>query len=194
MGRRERKSEKAKQIVMGVVIALIMILSTFGIIIGSQSNELRYGKFKFQISNNQYVTKINGKEMNFYFLPVQTEYINLSSVVTNKLKEAYMVMMTFNPNDQSNLPVIELVRFDFSQLLGKVVFSGVLNASEDYKELPVLSCANATLQTPVLLFNVSDNTSIIDINNCIYLNARGTEFLRLRDRVLYSYYGVINDK
>jgi hypothetical protein len=70
----------------------------------------------------------------------------------------------------------------------------VLNASEDYKELSVLSCANATLQTPVLLFNVSDNTSIIDINNCIYLNARGTEFLRLRDRVLYSYYGVINDK
>jgi hypothetical protein len=194
MGRRERRSEKTKQIIIGVVIALIMILSTFGIIIGSQSSGLQYGTYKFEVVNNQYVTKINNQQMSFYFFPSQVDYINLSSAITNKLKESYFVMITFNPDDKSNLPVVELIRFDFSQLLGKVAYSGVLAPSEQYAELPVITCANATLQTPVILFNVTDTPSIIDENNCIYLNARGTDFLMLRDRILYSYFGVIKDE
>jgi hypothetical protein len=193
MGKRERKSEKAKQVILSVVIALVMIMSTFGIIIGSQNNELRYGKYKFEVGNNQYATKINGKEMVFYSLPGQDEYINLSSIIINKLKEAYFISLTFNPNDKNNAQVLDLIRYDFSQTLGKTVINGVINTSADYKDLPVITCENATLQTPVLLFNVSDNTSIIDINNCIYLNAKGSEFLRLRDRLLYGYYGVMKN-
>ncbi len=194
MGKRERDSDKKKQIIVSVVLALLMVLSALGVMIGSFSNDMRYGKYKFQINGNQYITKINGKETVFYSLPSQTDFINLSSSVTNKIKESYLVMLTFNPSETANLPVIELVRFDFSQMLGKVVISGVLNASESYKEFPIITCTNATLQTPVMVFNISDNTSIVEDVNCIYLNARGTELLRLRDRILYSYYGVIKDE
>ena len=79
------------------------------------------------------------------------------------------------------------------EVSGKVVYSGVLKSSLEY-DLPILTCTNATLKTPVIIFNMSDNTSIVEIDNCIYLNARGREFLRLRDRLLYSYYGVIEDE
>jgi len=58
----------------------------------------------------------------------------------------------------------------------------------------LITCANATLKTPVIIMNMSDTAGIVDIDNCIYLNARGTEFLRMRDRLLYSYYGVIKDE
>jgi len=197
MGRRERKIEKRKQILMGSILVFLMVASGFGVIIGSRANEMRYGKFKFYLKNNRYVTKINDNEMPFYFLPSQVDYINLSSIITNKLREAYLVMITFNPGDKANLQFIEITRFDLSQLLGKVAYNGVLNTSEEY-DLPIITCTNATLNTPVLVFNVSDTTSItpsiVDINNCIYLNARGTEFLKLRDRLLYSYYGVIQDE
>lgn len=194
MGRRERKSEKAKQIVMGIVIALLMVLSTFGIIIGNQTNSMRYNGYKFEPNGYQYVTKINGKEMLFYTLPTQSDFINLSSAVTNKIKEAYLVMLTFNPQDQVNIQIMELVRFDMSQYLDKVMMNGVLNSSTNYPDLPVITCANATLQAPVIILNMSDSSSIIDVDNCIYINARGTEFLRMRDRLLYSYYGVIKDE
>jgi len=105
-------------------------------------------------------------------------------------------MITFNPKDYANLQVIDVARFDLSRFLGRSVYNGVLNTSEEY-DLPVITCANATLKTPVIIFNVSDRAtspSIIDVNNCIYLNARGGDFLRLRDRLLYSYYGVIQDE
>jgi hypothetical protein len=194
MGKRERKSDKAKQIIMGVVIALLMILSTFGIIIGNQTSSSRYNGYKFSINGNQYATKINGKEMLFYSLPSQSDFINVSSSIPNKIKEAYIVMFTFNPQDTVNIQILEIVRFDLSQYIDKVILNGVLNASTDYPDFPVITCANATLQTPVIIMNMSDATGIVDIDNCIYINARGTEFLRMRDRLLYSYYGVIKDE
>jgi hypothetical protein len=193
MGRHERKSDKAKQIIMGIVIALLMVLSTFGIIIGNQTNSMSYNGYKFQLNGNQYVTKINGKQMIFYSLPSQSDFINVSSSVANKIKEAYLVMLTFNPNDTVNIQIIEQVRFDLSQDLNKVVLNGVLNTSADYASLSTVTCANATLQTPVIILNMTDTAGIIDVDNCIYINARGTEFLRMRDRLLYSYYGVIKD-
>jgi len=194
MGRREKKSDKAKQVVMGIVIALIMVLSTFGIIIGNQTSSLSYNGYKFQLNGNQYATKINGKEMIFYSLPSQSDFINVSSSIPNKIKESYIVMLTFNPADKVNIQIIELVRFDLSQSLNKVILDGVLNVSTDYPSLPLITCANATLKTPVIIMNMSDTPGIVDIDNCIYLNARGTEFLRMRDRLLYSYYGVIKDE
>nr|MCK4929786.1 hypothetical protein [Nanoarchaeota archaeon] len=193
MGRRERRIDKRKQFWMAAILVFLMVASGFGVIVGSRTSEMKYGKFKFFIQDNRYWTKINDNEMPFYFLPQQVEYINLSSIITNKLREAYLVMITFNPEEETNLQVIEITRFDLSQLLGKVVYNGVLASSLEY-DLPILNCANATLKTPVIIFNMSDNTSIVEIDNCIYLNARGREFLRLRDRLLYSYYGVIEDE
>ncbi|MBU1321256.1 MAG: hypothetical protein KKF46_02775, partial [Nanoarchaeota archaeon] len=149
--------------------------------------------YKFSIKDNRYVTKINDKEMFFYNLPQQLVHINLSSATMNKLKESYLIYMTFNPEEDPSLPYIELARFELSQVLGKSIVNGVLVESEDYA-LPVITCANATLQTPMIIFNISSETSIKDIDNCIYLNARGPEFVQLKDRLVYSYFGVIQDE
>ena len=193
MGRRDRKKEQRKQLILSIVLVSLMVLSVFGIIIGSQTSDLRYGKQKFEYMNNYYVTKINNQQMHFYFLPVQVEYINVSSDIINKLKESYLIMIAFNPEEKANLQVIELVRFDLSNQLNKALYQGVLTPDEDYESLPLLSCSNATINTPLIIMNVSDDLSITQQDNCIYLNARGTDFLRLRDRLLYSYYGVIKD-
>jgi len=193
MGRRERKVEKRKQVWMAAILVFLMVASGFGVIIGNQSNEMKYGDFKFSIKDNRYVTEVEERELFFYNLPQQLEFINLSSTTTNKLKESYMIYMTFNPEEDPSLPYIELSRFELSQVLGKSMVNGVLVESEDYA-LPVLTCASATMQTPMIIFNISSETSIIDIDNCIYFNARGPEFIQLKDRLVYSYFGVIQDE
>jgi hypothetical protein len=192
MGKRERKNDKRKQIILSIVLSAVMIFSVFGVMIGSfTNNEMSYKGHRFEIKGNKYVTKINGNEMEFDYLPQITESINLSNDTATKIKSAYVLMITFDPSQESNLPVMELVRFDLSQKLGKIVLSGVMSNSEQYQNFSIITCENATQQSPVIVLNMSDNTSIIDAGNCIYLNARGSEFLRLRDRILYSYYGVI---
>jgi len=193
MGKHERKREKRNQIIMSVVLVFLMVTSIFGIMIGNSTSNLKYGDYKFKEDNNHYITKINDKEMFFYTLPSQAEYINLSSNISNKIKESYLVMISFNPNDQVSLQTIELARFDFAQFMDKPVFNGILEESVDYS-LPILTCANATQQTPMIIFNVSDNFGFIEKDNCIYLNGRGMDFLRLRDRLLYSVHNVIQDE
>lgn len=201
MSKFERRREKKKQIIMSIIISAIMVFSVFGIFLGTQTNELNYGKYKFKYNevypNERYVLKINKQEIPFYFLPQEVEYINLSSVVTNKIKEAFFITTAFDPNSTS-LAEIALVNYHFSQYLkdsngnNKVVVQGLLRESPAYS-FPVVSCANATLQTPVIIFNLSDIPSIVDDNNCIYFNGRGLRYLMLRDRLVYSYYGVIKD-
>lgn len=201
MGRRERRREKRKKFWMNIFLAAMFVFIVVGMTLGGLgtfggNDRMKYGDFKFQIIDNRYVTEINEQPMPFYFLPSQVDYINVSSIVTNKLREAYLVMMTFNPKDKDSIQVMEVVRFDFSRYLGKVVYNGILEGSPEY-DLPLLTCANATLQTPVIILNttaLSSTASVVESGNCIYLNARGTEFLRLRDRILYSYHGVIEDE
>jgi hypothetical protein len=118
--------------------------------------------------------------------------------VTNKIKEAVFITTAFNPNSTS-LQEIALVNLHFSLYLkdsngvNKIINQAVLQESPNY-QLPVVSCANATLQTPVIVFNLSDTPSIVDDNNCIYFNGRGKDYLGVRDRLVYSYYGVIQDE
>lgn len=202
MGKHEREADKKKQILMSIVISALMIFSVFGIFLGTQSSELSYGKFKFKYNeiypNARYVLKIQNQEIPFYFMPQETEYINLSSSTTNKIKEAVFITTAFQPNSTS-LGEIALVNLQLSLYLkdsngiNKIITQAVLTESPDYT-LPVASCANASLQTPVIVFNLTDVPSIVDDNNCIYFNGRGTEYLRLRDRLVYSYYGIIQDK
>ena len=192
MGKHERKNDKRKQIILSIVLSAVMIFSVFGVMIGSfTNNEMSYYGHKFEIKGNKYVTKINGNEIEFDYLPQMTESINLSNDTATKIKSSYVLMITFDPSQESNLPVMELVRFDLEQKLDKIVLSGVMSSSEQYQNFSIITCENATQQSPVIILNMSDNTSITDAGNCIYLNGRGSEFLRLRDRVLYSYYGVI---
>ena len=201
MGRFERKKEKRKKFWTNIFLAAMFVFVVVGMSLGGVIGgfgggpDLKYGDYKFYIKegDNRYWVKIDGNEMPFYFLPSRVENINMSSITSNRLKEAYLVMITFNPKDTVNLQAMAVTRFDLNQFLGKVVYNGVLESSLEY-DMPVITCENATAQSPVIVLNMSDNTSIQEVDNCIYLYARGTEFLRLRDRLLYSYHGVIEDE
>ncbi|HJX05835.1 MAG TPA: hypothetical protein VJ461_03930, partial [Candidatus Nanoarchaeia archaeon] len=121
MGRRERKSEKTKQVLIGVALAFLMIASGFGVFLGTQSNEMKYGKYRFEYNtyypNERLVLRLDkNTELPFYYLPQEVEFINLSSVVTNKVKEAVFVITSFDPQGRS-LQEIALVNYYFSTYL-----------------------------------------------------------------------------
>ncbi|MBN2141817.1 hypothetical protein JW711_00665 [Candidatus Woesearchaeota archaeon] len=192
---RAKKGEKTKQILMSVFLAVVMIFSVFGILIGTQSDKLSFGGHDFKVDQNRYTTKIDGKELYFYTLPYEVQYINVSDSAMSKIKNSVYMLAVFNPAAAGeSLPAIEIVRFDFVTLLtDKFFYSGVEEPSPLYTTLPTLSCANASAQAPAIIFNVSESSSIVEDGNCIYLNGQGVDFLRFRDRILYDYYGVYED-
>jgi len=78
--------------------------------------------------------------------------------------------------------------------LDKPTYFGIITNSTKYT-LPVVVCANATAEFPLIMINISSNTSFYvsqEYPNCIIMNAKLKELLAAKDRLVYTYYGVMN--
>ena len=68
-----RKKKDNKKIYISVFIVVIMVLSTFGFILGfgGQGGEqsFEYNGFEFRTVNNQWLLKVDGMVHEFYFHP-----------------------------------------------------------------------------------------------------------------------------
>ena len=113
MGWRERKNEKRKQIWMGVLMAALMIFSAFGVYLGSvsQTDSIDYKGHKFKFVEGKYLTKWENKEVPFYNLPQDLEFMNLSEEARVLIQKAWVTQIVFDPA-QGGLEYIELTRFD----------------------------------------------------------------------------------
>jgi hypothetical protein len=194
MGRRERKRENRIKVMMSIIIVLLMVFSAFGIIIGSYTSDIRFGRLKFVATQEGYYqTQINKQTVIFYSLPQDSIIVNAEQGALERIFSSPLFITSFDPNNANeSLQFIEVARFDLaSSMPDKFVMHSVSDYSEAYAALSVVGCANATFQAPVLYFNVSDTTGIYLQGDCIFFSGRGIDFLRLRDRVLYEYYGVL---
>jgi len=152
---------------------------------------LEYNEFKFSREESFFVTKINGKQFYFSYLPQNLLLIEKPEILKNKIKLP-MIYLSFNPeNKVENLRYIDLIRNDLFTIVDSAVVSAVSKESSNYL-LPVISCENATSYVPVFYFNISNETSIIERNNCLIFNAQNIEILKLRDLIVYTYLGVID--
>ncbi|NQU98332.1 hypothetical protein HQ533_02605 [Candidatus Woesearchaeota archaeon] len=188
----EAKKERRKKFWMGALLAFLMVFSMLGILVGSRGGEKwEYNGFKFTRAENAFVTKIDDKRIGFNYLPQSLLDINVSANIKAKLS-APMIYLTFNPdNDIQDLLYIDTIRNDLQRSLNTIVIDSITKESDTYF-LPVISCDNATEYVPVIYFSVSNQTSIVDDNGCVVLSGKGADFFRLRDLVLYYYYGVMN--
>lgn len=188
---RKEKNKKIGVIIVTVFIALTMVLSIFAIVLDNQNNSLKYNGYKFLQSNEGYKVKVNDKTYTFQYYPTQLENFNFSQNANDVLSNSVAIAILFDPNStQDDLTYIDYARFNFDDRTDKPVYFGVTQESETYL-FPVLSCDNATAEIPFLVFNISTETSIVQENNCIILNARLLEIMAVEERVSYQMLGVM---
>ncbi len=204
---KEKKNNKKKWMVIIVagIIVFSMVMSIFAVVLDNMDQAIpNYNKHSFVSTDNGYKTKINGAYMNFYNYPGDLENIPLSTDIASKLKKGQGIGIIFNPEEeiQDNLQYIDVVRYELQLEIDKPVYFGItknttqtdLSVATKYS-LPVVECDSATAEFPLILINISMNTSFIisDTNpNCIIMNAKLRNILAAKDRLLYTYYGVMN--
>jgi len=154
------------------------------------ANEYNGFSFAQDSTSRMFQTKVNDKTYSFYNWPGYLEDVSIDPAVAPLLSQAQVVIYTFDPV-APNLPMIEQVRYDFSTIIPAQTVFAVTKNDTTYAALPLLTCKDAEPATPVIFLNVSDNTSIVLQGSCIIVNANGTEFIRARDRLLYTYLGVM---
>lgn len=196
--RREREEEKRKKrsrFWMGVFIIVIMVFSTLGFIAtyyapqnpGNQEGQQGAYDFSYEVRDNRVFVRHDGEEVPFYSLP---QGVSVPDEASRLLSGAQGVFVAFNASDEQNLPYVELARWDFSQYLDVPTSGALLSESEQY-DFPVVTCADASAQHPVVRFVNASRTGVSVDGSCVTLSGSEVGLLYARDALLYSYLGLV---
>lgn len=196
---RADKSEKRRKrlvIIMGVIIILSMIASIFAVYVDQYtSTTIKYGKRDFTMTTEGYQTKINKTIITFSYLPQEVERYNVSPTIGPTLKNAQFIVILIDPSlDKADLEYVDAARYLYANQVPTPVYVGQLMPSDTYSALPILSCDNATVQTPFIVFtaaNITGTTIVEEAPGCIIVQSRLREFIAAKDRLVYSYYGIM---
>lgn len=183
-----------KKNLIAAFVAFIMITSILGFIVGREpgQNKLNFNGFIFVNRGEFWITKINGKQATFRNYPSIIANLSLSEDAITKLKNTYEIDATSAYNDSFS-EAIALSQYEFSKELSyhfnKYLVQGFTTNTTFNK--PVITCENATNQIPVIFMRMSNETKISLDKNCIIAEAAsGSDFLLIKDRLLFGLHGI----
>ncbi len=196
--RQSKKKEKRNKLILGIFVIVVMVGGGLGIANRGDSlggNSVDYGDFKFAQQQDRWFVKIDGKVVGFYYHPIEIEFIEMDKTITDTIKNAEALYITNDPTSP-NAEYIAVARFQFNEVFVGFFSTPVVNTftKNISTEIPVITCEDATEQTPVIMFTEGNQTEIMAEDNCIVLKAQAQTFndhFRLADRLLYSLLGVM---
>lgn len=186
---RERKKK-----LMSISIIFIMVVSTLGVMLfgfSSSDSGLDYNGFKFLQSGNNFVLKLDGTQYKFYFHPTQLDSISFND--SARIGGAKIVGITYDPSSPFKQE-LAIAQYGLGKVLeekGAIVVYGFTN-NGGY-DVPMITCSNSSLETPVIYFEEGNQTQLSFNEGCLKATSyQGWEFIALSERVQYSVLGVIN--
>jgi len=194
---RKKAKKSRKALYMGIFIILIMVASGFAIILSApSSNRVSYGDAKFYAQNNpndnhRYIMEYDGQLFPTYYLPDDVYDINVNASVGALLRDASAIAYVFDPVNLSNEDkvVLDVVRFELVQYLGKSALQGVTVEHPDYP-FPVMNCENATAETPIILFSLEQRVDVKLAGNCVIVGGRSIDLFRVSNLLLFERFDV----
>ena len=191
MVRKEKKNRMGA--ILAFFIAFIMVGSILGIVMSDRgSNQFKYKDIKFRQGADGWSTVINNRELMFNYFPSDVEQINLSSDITTLLVNKPEIDTTSVVNDTFS-EEIALAQYNMNLVLKNLnVYLRRGFTTANIFNLSVITCEDATFAVPVVYFKQSNQTKIDLDDNCIIAEARNNiDVLRIKDRLLYSMFGII---
>jgi len=104
----------------------------------------------------------------------------------------FLSYLTFDPED--NLSVVALAAAELSFKLRQTsrirLVSACTKNSTDCSDRMIITCDNTDF--PVIYLNDNDESYVNVTDNCLEIAGRGPELMKLTNRVLYSFFGIMS--
>ena len=188
---KKKKDSKRLQTIMMGFIAFIMVTSIMGFVWKGGTNKVMYNDVPFVQEPTGWSANINGQKILFNYHPEEVEFINISPAIIQRL-HTLELDTTYDLND-TYAEYIAKVQYTLELGLNNFdifIVRGFTTENEFNK--PIITCNNATPYVPVLYFKKSNQTKISLEDNCIIVEAyRGQDLIRIKDRLLYTIFGVM---
>jgi len=190
MARKEKQSKWGTILVF--FIAFIMISSVIGFLYGGEKDQFKYKDIKFTKTQSGWSATINNQKVLFDYFPSEVEQINISPEITSILLNKPEIDATSKIND-TFAEEIALAQYNMLLTLNNLdIYLRQGFTTNTPFNMPIITCEDATESIPVIFFKQSNDTKITLENNCIISEARNNiDILRIKDRLLYSIFGII---
>ena len=195
---KEEQGKKKRKTLISLFIVIVMVMSAAGFMMDYAFKEkLAYNGYKFDQTEQGFVTKLNGNKIAFNYYPTQLESINISSEAMNEIKQAKMIGVSYDASSYLVETMAQLQYYldtSLPELFGIFVQKGLINnASYDIAEL---TCANATAASPVIVFLETGENETSEFsykNSCLTFKASNEQELVMQtERLVYGISGIIN--
>ena len=182
----EAKKKKKRQVIIGVVLAFIMVASTIGFAIQSNSgignspqgdvsgNEIEYNGFKFVNQNGLWVLG----NFVFRYVPQQVPEINseVKPASNYQGKPAYV----YSEDDGAEIEIAVNLG-QIAQRVQKACPGGTTCEGD----LPIKTCSDN-----FIIIKVGNTSSIKQENNCVFIEGGKEELTALADQFLFKTLGI----
>ncbi|MDN5327436.1 MAG: hypothetical protein PWP03_74 [Candidatus Woesearchaeota archaeon] len=193
----EKARKKRLQIIWGVFISIMFILSSLSIWVSNSSNNnslnsFKYNGYTFQYSQNKITTQINGATLQFFTTPFDAENMNIPNEALNKMFNAKKVTISIDPNsnykDALGLAAFYL-QTDFLSVGKNAEFGAISQNSFNYS---IVTCKDAISDNFVIELVDGNDTKIDEESYCLKLiSSQPYGHIILRDALAYRIYGII---
>ncbi|GIU68577.1 MAG: hypothetical protein KatS3mg001_427 [Candidatus Pacearchaeota archaeon] len=179
----ERK-RKRNQIILGVVLLLVMVLGTIGFAIQSNSgttdsssnslNKIKYKNYEFENRNGlwvlgNFVFSYNPLEIQSF----QSYGVGISSFEKYLKKPLYIYSQDETAKNEVYVNLVGLVE-------------RVQNACLENEECNDESLPKKTCSDNFIFIKISNETSITEKDNCVFIQGKDREILKLTDEFLFK--------
>jgi hypothetical protein len=195
---KEEQAQKKRKKLISLFIVVVMVMSAAGFMMDYAFKEkLIYNSFKFDQTEQGFMTKLNGNKIAFNYYPTQLESINISSEAMNEMKQAKMIGVSYDPSSYFVETMAQLQYYldtTLPNLFGIFVQKGLTN-STGY-EMEELTCANATIASPMIVFleaGANETSAFSYKNGCLTFKASTEQELVMQtERLVYGISGIMN--
>ena len=177
------RKKKRNQIILGVLLALIMVLSTLGFALQSgagdtpsdqiSGNEAEYNGFKFVNQNGLWVLG----NLVFKYTPQQVPDIGSGSEI--KLKANYQGKPAYIYSEEEGAETEIVV--NLGQIAQRVQKACPENTTCKEKDLPEKTCNDN-----FIIIKEGNTNSITQNNNCVFIEGKKEDLAALADQFLFK--------
>lgn len=183
----EQKKAKRNQLIIGVALVGLMVLSVFGIIANSfgkeeESDEVNYNGYLFEESNGFYILTLGQDQFYFKSNPLELKDLEYESNYSKLITNYVSFPLYLDSKDQLSYSELYQNLISYVQKIQPACLNEEDCANQDY---PIKTC-----QDSLIIIRESENNNIYQEENCIFIEGKKEDLIKLTDKFLFKIIGI----
>ncbi|MBU2053103.1 MAG: hypothetical protein KJ721_02575 [Nanoarchaeota archaeon] len=187
----KEKRARRNQFIVGGVLIFIMFGSVFGIIVNSFGDkesvvkDVTYNGFEFVNQNGFWISTIGSFQFVFSNNPEEIEFnesVNTSSDIKPINSYSGKPLYIYSENDNAKWEIYRNLHPDSNQIVQRMQDACLEECGDD---LPIKTC-----EDNFIIIRESNNSRIIQENNCVFIDGKKENLIKLVDKYLFKVLGI----